>query len=480
MRLKLLFLLFFVFSSLWAQPPHTFTTPGNGTFKIPAGVTSLNVECWGAGGAGGGVNNLVSLFGGGGGGGGAYSRVSTFGVTPAASLSYKVGAAGAGVNGADGTNGESTNFSTVIALGGSGGKHGNTANGAGGAGAAASTGTGTYYSGGAGALARTILVTVLSSGGGGGSAGTAANGNNASTNLLDANGGAAVTGGGAGASGMTLIGGGNGNSGSSPGGGGGGALGLLGANFKGGNGANGQIKISYTCPTYSFTGISAPDVCISSGTTSLVRLTGAGLPVGDYVVSYTTTNPSASLTANATVNIAGTLEFTATGLNSTGSSTITVTKLTSEACFNDFTTGNAVTINVYAGSVGGTINTPAAICSGNTSGLLTLTGHTGSVVKWQYAVSPFSVWTDIANTTTAYTSGPLTQTTQFRAVVKNGNGPCGEKNSTVSTITVNPLPTLTTTGTINPVCFSTGSQTAALPLRLLYQLMLLPIHIQVR
>ncbi|WP_188726572.1 T9SS sorting signal type C domain-containing protein, partial [Flavobacterium limi] len=60
-----------------------------------------------------------------------------------------------------------------------------------------------------------------------------------------------------------------------------------------------------------------------------------------------------------------------------------------------------------------------------------------------------------------HTSGALTQTTQFRAVVKNGV--CNEVNSAVSTITVNPLPTLTTTGTINPVCFSTGSQTAALP-----------------
>lgn len=462
MRLKLLFLLFFVYSFTWSQITNTFSTPGTSTFKIPAGVTSLtSVECWGAGGAGGGVYNLVSLFGGGGAGGGAYSKVNAFGVTPAASLSYKIGAGGSGVNGADGQDGEATNFSTIIAFGGFGGKHGNTANGAGGAGAAASTGTGTYYSGGAGALARTILVTILSSGGGGGSAGTAANGNNASTNLLDANGGAAVSGGGAGASGMTVVGGGNGNNGNSPGGGGGGALGLLNSSFKGGNGGNGQIKITYTCPTYSFTGITAADVCLSNGTTSLVRLTGAGLPVGDYVVNYTTSNPSASLTANATVGTAGTLDFTATGLNSTGSCTITVTKLTSEACTNTFSTGNTVTINVYGASNGGTVNTSAAICSGNTSGLLTLSGHTGSVVKWQSAVSPFSIWNDISNSTTTYTSGTLTQTTQFRAVVKNGV--CGEANSVPATVTVNPLPTIATIGTINPICFSSGVQTATLP-----------------
>ena len=461
MRLKLLLLLFFVYSFTWSQITFSPSTTTAGTFKVPAGVTSLSVECWGAGGAGGGVYNLVSLFGGGGGGGGAYGKVTSFGVTPAAVLNYKVGVGGVGVNGADGSNGEATYFSTVTAQGGFGGKHGNTANGIGGAGGAAGTGTSfSGGSGGAGNLVGTIL-PVLSSGGGGGSAGTVSAGNNGSSSGTA--GGLAVTGGGAGANGSAVIGGGNGSPGFLPGGGGSGALGLLLTNFKGGDGANGQIKVIYTCPTYSFTGITAADVCLSNGTTSLVRLTGAGLPVGDYVVNYTTSNPSASLTANATVSTAGTLEFTATGLNSNGSSTITVTRLTSEACLNNFTTGNAVTINVYAGTVGGTINIPAAICSGNTSSLLTLSGHTGSVVKWQYAVSPFSTWIDIANTTSTYTSGPLTQTTQFRAVIKNGNGACSEVNSAVSTVTVNPLPTIATTGTVTPICFSGSAQTATLP-----------------
>ncbi|MFB9110503.1 T9SS sorting signal type C domain-containing protein [Flavobacterium gyeonganense] len=462
MRLKLLFLLFFVYSIIWAQPPHTYTTPGNGAFKIPAGVTTLNVECWGAGGAGGGVYNLVSLFGGGGGGGGAYSKVSTFAVTPAASLSYKVGAGGAGVNGADGQDGESTNFSTVTANGGSGGKHGNTANGAGGARALASTGTGTYYSGGAGALARTILVTVLSSGGGGGSAGTAANGNNASTNLLDANGGAAVTGGGAGASGMTLVGGGNGNNGSSPGGGGGGALGLLNSNFRGGNGGNGQIKINYTCPTYGFTApTTADNVCTSIATTSLVRLTG--LPNGDYVVTYNRSNPGQNgLTATMSVTGGtGIGTFTAVGLTTPGSSTITITNLTSESCTNSVNTNNAVTINVYSASVGGTINTPPAICSGGTSGSLTLSGYTGTITGWEYSVDPFSSWTPISNITDALSPGILTQTTQFRALVKNGT--CNQTTSAVTTVTVNPLPTIATTGTLDNICFSASSQTATLP-----------------
>ncbi|WP_163409260.1 glycine-rich domain-containing protein [Flavobacterium ajazii] len=422
MRLKLPLLLFFVYSFTWSQITFSPSTTTAGNFKVPAGVTSMSVECWGAGGAGGGVTAGLSLFAGGGGGGGAYCKVANLSVTPAVTLSYKVGAGGTSSNGADGTNGEQTFFSTVSANGGVGGKFGNPSLGAGGAGGAVSA-TGTTFSGGNGAGAAILSLVTINSGGGGGAAGTASNGGNAN-NATAGTGGS--TGGGAGATGVIALFN-DGADGTVPGGGGSGGASILSVSGgrKGGSGGNGKLNVVYTCPTYSFTNITAADVCLSNGTTSLVTLTGPGLPQGDYVVTYNTSNPSATgLTANATVSGAGagTLQFTATGLNSNGSCTITVTRLTSEACLNNFTTGNTVSINVYNSSVGGTINVPPAICSGNTSGLLTLTGHTGSVVKWQYAVSPFSTWTDIPNTTTSYTSGPLTQTTQFRAVIKNGNG----------------------------------------------------------
>jgi hypothetical protein len=46
----------------------TFTSSGN--WNVPAGVTSVDVECWGAGGQGGGAG---SNYGGGGGGSGRTS-----------------------------------------------------------------------------------------------------------------------------------------------------------------------------------------------------------------------------------------------------------------------------------------------------------------------------------------------------------------------------------------------------------------------
>ena len=65
-----------VFSMVWQSSiaqSQTFTT--NGTFTVPAGVTSITVECWGGGGAGGrATENGNNDASGGGGAGGAYAR----------------------------------------------------------------------------------------------------------------------------------------------------------------------------------------------------------------------------------------------------------------------------------------------------------------------------------------------------------------------------------------------------------------------
>ncbi|WP_163409259.1 T9SS sorting signal type C domain-containing protein [Flavobacterium ajazii] len=215
-------------------------------------------------------------------------------------------------------------------------------------------------------------------------------------------------------------------------------------------------------PTITTTG-TVNTVCFSSSSQT------ATLPY----TATTNTAVSYSIDWNAAANTAGLADQGSTAFSfSSGGGNLTTIAIPGNVAANTYTgtmtiqnancsATQAIQITINATSVGGTINTPAAICSGSTSGLLTLSGHTGSVVKWQSAVSPFSTWTDISNTTTTYTSGALTQTTQFRAVVKNGV--CSEINSAVTTITVNPLPTITTTGTVNTVCFSSSSQTATLP-----------------
>ena len=53
-KLLLLFMTFFVFVTEVsnAQTTMTYSTPGTYTWTCPAGVTTVKVECWGAGGGG--------------------------------------------------------------------------------------------------------------------------------------------------------------------------------------------------------------------------------------------------------------------------------------------------------------------------------------------------------------------------------------------------------------------------------------------
>lgn len=139
----------------------TFTT--NGTFTVPAGVTSITVECWGGGG-GGGANTSGAK---GGGGGGAYTR-SAITVTPGQMFAVVIGSGGAPT-----VNGGNSIFGTnlVLAAGGSTGSETS-----GGSGGTIGSSIGTFiFNGGTGANA-----SGNTGGGGGGSATASADGGNGS------------------------------------------------------------------------------------------------------------------------------------------------------------------------------------------------------------------------------------------------------------------------------------------------------------
>ncbi len=244
------FLIAVIFAVLAAASParaatDTFTDPGSGTWVAPEGVTSITVECWGAGG-GGGDDTVVSSGGGGGGGGGAYARVESFPVTPGVSYSFQVGTGGSAA--APGGS-SSFNTDTCIAAGGGGGSSAN--GGAGGAGGSASSPTtgDVTYAGGNGSAGISSF-----GGGGGGSAGPSSNGNSVTNSGTGA---AAVADGGPGGNGGTN------NNGSAPaagpgGGGGGGEYSNSTGAKTGGAGFAGQIRITYKAtPTLAVSGPAA-------------------------------------------------------------------------------------------------------------------------------------------------------------------------------------------------------------------------------
>ena len=99
-------------------------------------------------------------------------------------------------------------------------------------------------------------------------------------------------------------------------------------------------------------------------------------------------------------------------------------------------TSTPTSVTISTPSAGGNVTGGTTICEGNTSGLLTLNGYTGSILKWQYSTDG-TIWNDISNTNSTYISNNLVQTTQFRAVIQNGA--CPTVFSTSTTVTVNPI-----------------------------------------
>ncbi len=218
------------------------------TWTSPSGVYLLTAEAWGGGGAGG--SNSSTADGAGGGSGGNYAKTTTS-TASAATFTISVGNGGASSSAPEAGNPGGASYVTstvaaasssfVFATGGLGGKA--PAGGGAGTGGATSTGSlgDTTFFGGKGGNGSDAAA---GRGGGGGESGcTTGNGNNGGTGT---GGGGSPGAGGTGCDGGDGgIGGGvaaSGANGTAPGGGGGGS----GEQARGGKGAVGQVKMSWT------------------------------------------------------------------------------------------------------------------------------------------------------------------------------------------------------------------------------------------
>ncbi len=222
------------------------------------------------------------------------------------------------------------------------------------------------------------------------------------------------------------------------------------------NGVTKQTGAGHTYTTDALLNGQAVEVIVTSATGCSASLTGAANTVHP-LPNPAITGPLAicGLPSNApytVINNAGnTYVWTVTGgtlLNgqgtnaidvtwsTTGTGTISVTEtVTATGCTSD----DAVSITKAPQSVGGTLSGTKTVCEGSTSGAMTLSGYVGNILKWQYS-DDLTNWVDTAYTATSFLSGPLSETTYFRAIVQSGA--CAIVSSTTATITVNPTPNL--------------------------------------
>ncbi len=117
-------------------------------------------------------------------------------------------------------------------------------------------------------------------------------------------------------------------------------------------------------------------------------------------------------------------------------------------------TSSVATVNIDALPIAGSVTGGTSLCSGSISGLLTLGGYTGTILRWESSVDG-NTWNPIANTIATYTSSMLTSTTQFRAVVKNGA--CSSANSGATIVNID---SITYAGEVtggSTICYGTTS-----------------------
>ncbi|MBS7787485.1 choice-of-anchor D domain-containing protein [Flavobacterium sp. CYK-55] len=430
-----------------AQSTQTYST--SGSFNPPAGVSSVTVELWGAG--GGGASGTTAS---GGGGGGAYTR-ATLGVSHGTAVPFTVGAGGA-----VGASGTSTTMSGVTANGGAPGS-GRTG-GAGGAASAIVAPVTLSRSGGNGGAARASSggANNEAGGGGGGSATSAAAGGNGS------NGGTSTTVATAGGSGQAIGGLGaaaDGNPvatiGNAPGSGGGGRGEGASSSMAG---ANGQVIISWVCPSYSLTSATtATGPLCGSGSTSTVTIRSNSMPSGTYTITYNLTGATTATGSTALVTFAsgtpGTGTFTTSALN-VGTTNITITNISSNGfCSAAIGTNNTASVNVVSAptAVAGT-----AVSTCSNSGAVNICAGANATFYTAFSWSSSGTGTltsanSLSNCTYTPSAADIAAGSVTLTLSVTGSSPCGVVTSN-KTLTITAAPTANAGTAIN-TCYNSGA-----------------------
>jgi hypothetical protein len=284
----------------------TLTPSSSSPWNVPAGVTSVRIQCWGEGGNGGGGGTGGPS--GGGGGGGEYAEETTLAVPSGGTAAFTIGGGGTGTD---------TSFtgSSATVTAHHGGNASSSTAGAAGTGSA----NGIHHDGGAGAAGQAFIPKGGS--GGGSSGGTAAAGANGTAGSAGTGGagGTAPSGGGNGGAGGNS--GASGTAGSAPGGAGGG--GGSSTSTTGGAGAAGQITLTYTTST------SHSGTATLSGTGTLTA-TGAFAGTAALSGSGTLTWSGSRILKATVLSGSGTLTGTRVGIKAqsaalTGTGTLAAT-----------------------------------------------------------------------------------------------------------------------------------------------------------
>jgi gliding motility-associated-like protein len=150
------------------------------------------------------------------------------------------------------------------------------------------------------------------------------------------------------------------------------------------------------------------NVCASANTGTLTVSGSTG-----SIVRWETSTDNGN-TWNTVSNTTNTLSFT--NLQQT---MVYRALVKNNPCTQQYT--NTVTVTVYQAVAAGTATGNAVVCASANTGMITLTGTTGTIQQWETSSDNGNTWSMLSNTNASTAYHDLTATTLFRALVVNGN-----------------------------------------------------------
>jgi hypothetical protein len=202
--------------------------------------------------------------------------------------------------------------------------------------------------------------------------------------------------------------------------------------------------------SFTVNNIANVSACSGQNAVFTVSTSGASSPAYQWQVNKNDGNGWIDLTNVAPYSTVTTSSLNITNVTTAMSNYQFRAEITASSCTKN---GNPGILSVTPASVGGTVTGSTTVCAGTNSTVLTLSGYTGTIVRWESSLNNFATaGTTIANTTTTLTATNLSTTTSYRAVVQSGT--CATANSvsaTITTVSQAPATPGTITGT-TPQC----------------------------
>ena len=208
---------------------------------------------------------------------------------------------------------------------------------------------------------------------------------------------------------------------------------------------NGKIIVNLNSTLALSSGSTNQSICVNNAIGTITYAVGGGATgatVTGLPTGVTGTYSNNVLTISGTPTAAGTFNYTV---------------ITTGPCVNP-SLGGKITVDQTA--VGGTLSPGVSTgCANANSGTITLSGYSGTIIRWESSTNGGGSWTPVNNTSTSLSYTNLSQATVYRVVIQSGS--CPLVYSTNAVVSVIPPFTPTVSASPTTICLGQSANLSA-------------------